>query len=114
MVASSDAMTRNDQTLRCLENVSEKESDGNFIELFSHTTWFLRKFIYEPINKKKKESDVFPWTKVNFDGFLMPAPRDWRNILKSYHGDFMRIPYREPPANIIADALQSSEEIVKS
>ena len=114
MFASSDAMTRNDQTLRCLEKVSEKDSHGNFIELFSHTTWFLRKFIYGPINKKKKESDVFPLTEVNFDGFLMPAPRDWRNILKSYYGDFMRIPYREPPANIIADALQSSEEIVKS
>ena len=110
-------MTRNDQTLRCLENVSEKDSDGNFIELFSHTTWFLRKFIYGPINKKKKESDVFPLTEVNFDGFLMPAPRDWRNILKSYYGSiksYLRIPYREPPANIIADALQSSEEIVKS
>ena len=113
MFASSDAMTRNDQTLRFLENVSEKDSDGNFIELFSHTTWFLRKFIYGPINKKK-ESDVFPSTEVNFDGFLMPAPRDWRKILKSYYGDFMRIPYREPPANIIADAPQSSEEIVKS
>lgn len=34
--------------------VLEKDGDGNFIELFSHTTWFLRKFIYGPINKKKK------------------------------------------------------------
>ncbi|RMX36471.1 hypothetical protein pdam_00010027 [Pocillopora damicornis] len=97
-------MTRNDQTLRCLENVSEKDSHGNFIELFSHTTWFLRKFIYGPINKKKKKK-VTSEFRCLFDASSSRLEKN---------SQIMRIPYREPPANIIADAPQSSEEIVKS
>ena len=92
--------------------VLEKDSDGNFIELFSHTNWFLRRFIYGPI--KRKESDVFPLIEVNFDGFLVPAPREWRKILESYYGDFMSIPYGKSPAFLDTDVLRSCEEIMKS
>lgn len=92
--------------------VLEKDRDGNFIELFSHTNWLLRRFIYGPIIRK--ESDIFPLTEMNFDGFSIPAPREWSKILKSYYGDFMRIPYGAPPAFLDSDALRSCEEIRKS
>ena len=89
--------------------VLETDSDGNFVELLSHPRWFVRRFIYGPI--KRKESDIFPLIEVNFDGFSIPAPREWRKILKSLYGDFMRIPYEKPPGHVITDPLRSCEEI---
>lgn len=83
--------------------VLEKDSDGNFIELFSYINWFLWRFIYGFI--KRKESDVFFLIEVNFDGFLMLVFCDWRKIFKLYYGDFMRILYREFFGNIIVDVL---------
>ena len=109
---------RNDQKWPNFAFSGEREREGQRWELHRivqpHHLVFTKIYLRTHKQKQKKESDVFPLTEVNFDGFFMPAPRDWRKILKSYYGDFMTIPYREPPANIIADALQGSEEIVKS
>lgn len=89
--------------------VLDTDSDGNFLELYSHPDWFIRRFIYGPI--KRKQSDIFPLIEVNFDGFSIPAPRKWRKILHLTYGDFMKIPNEKPPGHVITDALQSCEEI---
>ena len=76
--------------------VVESDSDGNFLELYSNSNWFMRRFIYGPT--VRKPSEIFPLAKVTFDGFLFPAPRKWKKILKSFYGrDFMTIPYGNPP-----------------
>lgn len=89
--------------------VLDTDSDGNFLNLFSHSSWFLRRFIYGPI--KIKRNDIFPLIEVNFDGFAIPAPREWRKLLTSSYGDFTKIPYKKPLAHQITDALRSCEEI---
>ena len=89
--------------------VVENDSDGNFIEVYSSTNWFLRRFIYGPIFRK--QSEIFPLTEVNFDGFDLPAPRKWKEILKSLFGDFMIIPKDEPLGHIFTDAFHSCDEI---
>ena len=91
--------------------VLETDSDGNFLNLFSHSSWFVRRFIYGPLRRKR--TDIFPLVVVNFDGFALPAPREWRKLLTSSYGDFMRIPYEKPLAHKITDALRSCEEIEK-
>ena len=90
--------------------VVENDSDGNFIDVYSSTNWFLRRFIYGPIFRK--QSEIFPLTEVNFDGFPLPAPRKWKEILKSLFGDFMIIPEDEPLRHIFTDAFHSCEEII--
>ena len=89
--------------------VVENDSDGNFIELYSSTNWFLRRFIYGPIFRKP--SEIFPLRELNFDGFYLPAPREWEKILKSLYGDFMIIPADEPLGHITTDTLHNCEEI---
>ena len=89
--------------------VIENDSDGNFIEVYSSTNWFLRRFIYGPI--VRKQSQIFPLTEMNFDGFPLPAPRKWKEILKSLFGDFMIIPEDEPLGHITTDAFHSCDEI---
>ena len=89
--------------------VLESDSDGNFLELYGNSNWFMRRFIYGPT--VRKPSEIFPLAEVNFDGFLLPAPREWKKMLESFYGDFMSIPYGNPPGHIITDALRSCEEI---
>ena len=88
--------------------VVENDSDGNFIEVYSSNN-LLRRFIYGPIFRK--QSEIFPLTKVNFDGFLLPAPQEWRKVLTSMYGDFMRVPEGHPLGHINTDPLQSCDEI---
>lgn len=90
--------------------VLESDTDGNFLELYTISNWFLR-LIYGPTVRKQNE--IFPLTEVNFDGFLLPAPREWRKMLESMYGDFMKVPYDNPPGHIMTDALRSCEEIKK-
>ena len=89
--------------------IVEDDSDGNFIEIYSHSNWFLRRFIYGPIIRKK--SEIFPLTEVNFDGFPLPAPREWKKILKSLYGDYMMIPANEPFGHVITDTFRSCDKI---
>ena len=89
--------------------VAESDSDGNFIEFYSHRVWFVRTFIYGPI--VRKPSDIFPLTEVTFDGFSFPAPREWKKILTAYYGDFMTIPFGNPPGHVITDVSRGCEEI---
>ncbi|KAL9969630.1 hypothetical protein ACROYT_G021865 [Oculina patagonica] len=89
--------------------VLESDSDGNFLELYSNSNWFMRRFIYGPT--VRKASEIFPLTEVDFDGFALPAPRQWEEMLQSFYGDFMTIPYDNPPGHIFTDALRSCEEI---
>ena len=86
----------------------ENDSDGNFIEVYSSNN-LLQRFIYGPIFRK--QSEIFPLTEVNFDGFPLPAPRKWKEILKSLYGDFMRVPEAQPLGHINTDPLQSCDEI---
>ena len=88
--------------------VLESDTDGNFLELYSNSNWFWRR-IYGPTVRKANQ--IFPLTEVNFDGFLLPAPREWRKMLKSMYGDFMEIPYEKPPGQVITDVFRSCEEI---
>ena len=87
--------------------VLESDADGNFLELYNGN-WFYRR-IYGPT--VRKPSEIFPLIEVNFDGFILPAPREWRKMLNSTYGDFMRIPYNDPPGHIVTDAFRSCEEI---
>ena len=92
--------------------IVETDSDGNFLELFTHTSGFLRNlclFIYGPI--VRKQSEIFPLTELKFDGFAFPAPREWRKNLQSYFGDFMTVPANQPLGHIITDPLNSCDEI---
>lgn len=89
--------------------VVETNADGNFLELYTCANWFMRTFIYGPTIRKP--SEVFPLTKVNFDGFLLPAPREWKQMLSSCYGDFMKIPYDNPPGHIVTDALRGCQEV---
>ena len=89
--------------------VVENDSNGNFVEVYSSDNWFLRGYIYDPI--LRKQSDIFPLTELNFDGFYLPAPREWKKVLKSLYGDFMTIPIFAPLGHITTDTLHSCEEI---
>ena len=89
--------------------VVKNDSDGNFIELFTDTSWYLRRLIYGPIIRK--QSEIFPLTEVNFDGFLLPAPHDWKKNLQSYYGNFTIIPANKPLGHIITDPLRSCNEL---
>ena len=89
--------------------VVESDSDGNFIEIYSHTDWFLRRFIYGPIFRK--QSEIFPLTEVNFDGFPLPVPQNWKEILTSLYGNFMMIPLDKPLGHTITDVFHSCDEI---
>ena len=88
--------------------VVENDSDGNFIEIYSDPIPFLRRFIYGPIFRK--QSDIFPLTEVNFDGFSLPAPKEWKKVLKSFYGDFMTIPANKPLGHIFTDPVRSCSE----
>lgn len=88
--------------------VIENDDQGNLVEVYSHTNWLVRRFIYGPI--LRRPSDIFPLTQVNFDGFLLPAPREWKNILHSLYGDFMTVPENEQLGHIITDPLHSCDE----
>lgn len=87
--------------------VLESDAEGNFLELY-HGSWFWRRIFGPTV---RKTSEIFPLTEVNFDGFLLPAPREWRKMLKSTYGDFMKVPYKAPPGHIITDVSRSCEEI---
>lgn len=87
--------------------VLESDTDGNFLELYDGN-WFWRHTFGPTVRKK---SEIFPLTEVNFDGFPLPAPREWRKMLKSTYGDFMKVPYSNPPGHIITDVLRRCEEI---
>lgn len=89
--------------------VVESDSGGNFVEIYSHSNWFLRRFIFGPIIRKK--SEILPLTEVNFDGFSLPAPREWKNILQSLYGDFMITPPNEELGHIITDTFHSCKKI---
>lgn len=88
--------------------VVESDDYGNFIEMYSSPHRFLR-LIYSPI--VREHSEIFPLTQVNFDGFSLPAPREWKKILRALYGDFMIIPPTEPLAHKNTDALHSCKEI---
>ena len=93
--------------------IVETDSDGNFVELFTHPSWFSRSLhllIYGPI--VRKQSEIFPLTELNFDGFPFPAPREWRKNLESYYGDFMTVPANKPLGHIFTDPLHSCDEII--
>lgn len=44
--------------------VSEIDHQGNLVEEYSHTNWFLLRFMYAP--NFTKSGDIFPLTQVNF------------------------------------------------
>ena len=94
-------------------HVVENEPDGiRFIESlkpYSGPNLLSEKDKAIPI--ARNDSEIFPLTEVNFDGFLLPAPREWKKMLKSRYGDFMTIPYHKEPGHIFTDALRSCEEI---
>ena len=89
--------------------VIQNDHEGNFVEIYSHRNWFLRKFYYGSILRKPE--DIFPLTQVNFDGFYHPAPREWKEILTSLYGDFMTVPKNQPLGHITTDPFRSCEEI---
>ena len=89
--------------------VVENDSDGNFVEWYIHTNWFLRRLNYGRI--VRKQSDIFPLTEVNFDGFRLPAPREWKKILTSLYGDFMTIPAGKALAHSVTDPVHSCDQI---
>ena len=90
--------------------VIENDDQGNLLEVYSNTNWIVRWFIYGLILRKPGEY-IFPLIQVNFDGFLLPAPREWKNILHTLYGDFMTIPENEPLGHIITDTLHSCDEV---
>jgi len=55
--------------------VIENDDQGNLLEVYSNTNWIVRRFIYGLILRKAGEY-IFPLIQVNFDGFLLPAPRE--------------------------------------
>jgi len=83
------------------------------VEVYSNTNWIVRRFIYGGISRKPGEY-IFPLIQVNFDGFLLPAPREWKNILHTLYGDFMTVPENEPLGHIIIDPLHSCDEVNES
>ncbi|XP_068751338.1 uncharacterized protein [Montipora capricornis] len=87
--------------------IPQNDREGNFVEIYSHPNLFLRRFYYGSILRKPEE--IFPLTQVNFDGFFLPAPWKWKEILTSLYGDFMTLPKNEPPGHIITDPLRSCE-----
>ena len=90
--------------------VIEDDDQGNLVEVYSNTNWIVRRFIYGLILRKAGEY-IFPLVQVNFDGFFLPAPREWENILHSLYGDFMTVPENEPHGHIITDPLHSCDEV---
>ena len=95
--------------------VENNSSDGKrFVESYSHPSLFAETLTDDPSLTAGNESAIFPLIEVNFDGFLLPAPRTWKEMLESFYGDFMTIPYDKPPGHIITDALRSCEEIKES
>ena len=90
--------------------VIKNDEQGNLLEVYSNTNWIVRNFIYGLILRKPGEY-IFPLIQVNFDGFLLPAPREWKNILHTLYGDFMTIPENEPLGHIITDTLHSCDEV---
>ena len=95
-----------------LDFVIENDDQGNLVEVYSHTktNWFMRRFVYGLILRKPDEI-IFPLIQVNFDGFFLPAPREWKNILHTLYGDFMAVPENEPLGHIITDLLHSCDEV---
>lgn len=89
--------------------VVEMDSSGNFLELFSHSNLFRRRYIYGPY--VRKPSGIFPLAELNFDGFPLPAPREWKKILHSLYGDFMVIPTNKPVGPLNSDPLHSCDEM---
>ena len=89
--------------------VVEMDSSGNFLELFSHSNLFRRRYIYGPY--VRKPSDIFPLAELNFDGFPLPAPREWKKILHSLYGDFMMIPTNKPVGHLNSDPFHSCDEM---
>ena len=69
--------------------IPQNDREGNFVEIYSHPNWFLRRFYYGSILRKPE--DIFPLTQVNFDGVFLPVPRKWKEILTSLYGDFMTL-----------------------
>ena len=100
----------------CLE-IGCKRMDGlridiHVVEYDPDGKWFVQLYNYSRV--LVNESDIFPLTELNFEGFLLPAPRSWKKILESFYGDFMTIPFDKPPGHITTDALRSCEEISRS
>ena len=93
--------------------VIENDDQGNLLEVFSHTktNWIVRKLIYNGIILRKPDEYIFPLKQVNFDGFVLPAPRGWKMILHTLYGDFMTVPENEPLGHIITDTLHSCDEV---
>ena len=73
-----------------------------------------KKRIYERLNKEiqvfnKTESplikcsvkypqlrtDIFPLSKLEFDGFSIPVPHNWDKVLKKEYGDYMKLPPKD-------------------
>ena len=93
--------------------VIENDDQGNLLEVFSHTktNWIVRKLIYNGIILRKPDEYIFPLIEVNFDGFVLPAPRGWKMILHTLYGDFMTVPENEPLGHIITDTFHSCDEL---
>ena len=91
--------------------VVEEDSDGNFLELYSHRSWFVRRFLYGPIVRKR--GDVFRLKDMSFDGFIFPVPRAWHDILTSFYGDYMKL-YNDQPGHKNTDTLNGCHEIMNS
>ena len=56
--------------------VFQNDTNGNFIEPFTSTSWFLRNLIYSPL--VRNQSDIFLLNIVYFDRFVVSAPREWK------------------------------------
>ena len=89
--------------------VVEVDSSGNFLDLFSSSSLFRRRYIYGPY--VRKPSDIFPLAELNLDGFPLPAPREWKKILHSLYGDFMVIPTNKPVGHLNSDPFHSCDEM---
>ncbi|XP_078345272.1 uncharacterized protein LOC144630781 [Oculina patagonica] len=70
--------------------VVENDSDGKLFvneTTYRHPSLFVETFTDSPSLTTGNESDIFPLTEVNFEGFVLPAPRNWEKLLKSIYGD---------------------------
>ena len=93
--------------------VIENDDQGNLLEVYSNTktNWIVRRLIYNGLILRKPGEYIFPLIQVNFDGFLLPAPREWKTILHTLYGDFMTVPENQQVGHIITDTLHSCDEV---
>lgn len=62
------------------------------IQVFNNTGSTLIKC---SVNYPQLKTDIFPLSKLEFEGFSIPVPRNWHEVLKKEYGDYMKLPPKE-------------------